>query len=240
MSNAFIHKLTGQTALSAPDMALLEAACANPREVPPRHDLIREGDPPGPLFVMLDGWACRYKILPEGTRQITAFLMPGDCCDVHASVLDAMDHSIATITPALVAPIPRAAFDRMLEDRPALLRAFWHMQLVDEGVLRAWIVSMGRRDSVQRVAHLMCELYVRANNIGLIADQHFELPLTQTVLGDALGLTPIHVNRVLRRLREDGVMRLQRGSLLIEDIARLAAVAGFDDNYLHRRLRRAA
>ncbi len=209
-------------------------------EIGPRFDLIREGDAPGPLFVMLEGWACRYKILPEGTRQITAFLMPGDCCDLYTSILDEMDHSIATLTPALVAAIPRPAFEQLLFDRPMLLRAFWHMQLVDEGILRAWIVSMGRRNSVQRVAHLMCELYVRARGIGLVNDQHFALPLTQTVLGDALGLTPIHVNRVLRRLRLDGVMQLRGGALVIEDISRLAAVAGFDDNYLHRRLRRAA
>jgi CRP-like cAMP-binding protein len=97
---------------------------------------------------------------------------------------------------------------------------------------------MGRRDSVQRVAHLMCELYVRALNIGLTVGDRFEMPLTQIVLGDALGLTPVHVNRVLRKLKVRGVMSLSRGSLTIADVGKLAVVAGFDDNYLHRRLRR--
>ncbi len=120
------------------------------------------------------------------------------------------------------------------------MRAFWWTQLVDEAVLRAWIVSMGRRNSVERVAHLMCEICVRARNIGLGEGNSLELPLTQTVLGDALGLTPVHVNRVLRKLRLSGVMELGAGVLVISDLAKLATIAGFDDNYLHRRLRRAA
>ncbi len=141
--------------------------------------------------------------------------MPGDCCDLHASLLGEMDHSMMTLTPARVAAVPRQAFEAEILRRPALRRALWHMQLVEEGTLRTWIVSMGRRDSIQRVAHLMCELYVRARNVGLVTDHHLELPLTQTVLGDALRLTPVHVNRVLRRLRLDDVMELRQGSLVI-------------------------
>ena len=240
MVNAFIRKLCGHVALSAADIALLTAECASARDVPARYDLIREGDAPGPLFVVLSGWACRYQTLPEGTRQITAFLMPGDCCDMHVSVLSAMDHSIATLTDARVASIPRARFEHLIETRPALTRALWWSQLVDEGVLRAWIVSMGRRDSIERVAHLMCELYVRARSIGLTDGDQLALPLTQIVLGDALGLTPVHVNRVLRRLRLQGIMDLRDGTLVIANIDKLAQVAGFDDQYLQRRLQRAA
>src|SRR3984893_11603712 len=240
VSNPFIDKLSGHAPLSAEDVQLLEAACGKPQNVPARHDLIREGDKPGPIFVILAGWACRYKMLPEGTRQITAFLMPGDCCDMHASVLDQMEHAIAMLTPGRVAMIPSARMEELILSRPALTRAFWWTQLVDEDTLRAWIVSMGRRNSLQRVAHLMCELYVRAHNIGLFAGDRFELPLTQVVLGDALGLTAVHVNRVLRKLRVSGVMELAAGSLIIADISKLAHIAGFDDNYLHRRLRRVA
>ncbi|MBC7769358.1 MAG: Crp/Fnr family transcriptional regulator [Phycisphaerales bacterium] len=226
--------------MSDEDTALLQEACSEPVVVPARHDLIREGDKPGPIFVIMEGWACRYKLLPEGTRQITAFLMPGDCCDMHASVLSAMEHSIATITAARVATINHARMEELILTRPTLTRAFWWTQLVDEDTLRAWIVSMGRRDSLQRVAHLMCELYVRARNIGLTEDGRFEMPLTQAVLADALGLTSMHVNRVLRKLRLGGVMELTAGTLIIADICKLVSIAGFDDNYLHRRLRRAA
>ena len=238
LPNALIHKLEAYAPLPPDDVAVLHAACSRTRTVPPNHDLIREGDAPGPIFVVLEGWACRYKILPEGTRQITAFLMPGDCCDLHASVLHEMEHTIATLTSARIATIPRDEMEALMFTHPALTRAFWWKQLVDEDTLRAWIVSMGRRDSVQRVAHLMCELYVRARNIGLIEDDAFELPLTQTVLGDALGLTAVHVNRVLRKLRLSGVMEFKAGSVTVADIVKLAEVAGFDDNYLHRRLRR--
>jgi CRP-like cAMP-binding protein len=238
MSNAFTRKLSAHSQLAEEDESLLEEACGRSRQVAAGTDLIREGDPPGPIFVVLDGWACRYKLLPEGTRQITAFLMPGDCCDLHASVLNQMEHSIATITAARVAMVPRVRMEELITTRPALTRAFWWTQLVDEDTLRAWIVSMGRRTSIQRVAHLMCELYVRAHNIGLIVGDRFELPLTQAVIGDALGLTAVHVNRVLRRLRLAGVMELSAGSLTVADVQELARVAGFDDNYLHRRLDR--
>ncbi|MBA3896076.1 MAG: Crp/Fnr family transcriptional regulator [Sphingomonadaceae bacterium] len=240
MSNAFVDKIRSYVPLQADDAEVLEAACANVRAIPARYDLIREGDKPGPVFVMLDGWACRYKLLPEGGRQIVAFLMPGDFCDMHVAVLDEMDHSIATLTPARVAMIPREEMERLIEARPKLTHAFWRTQLVDESVLRAWIVSMGRRSAIERVAHLMCELFARARNIGLVENDRCDLPLTQIVIADALGLTPVHVNRVLRKLREAGAMDDETGKLVITNPAQLAFVAGFDDNYLHRRSRRVA
>jgi CRP-like cAMP-binding protein len=117
-SNAFIDKLSGHAPLSAEDVEILKAACGEFRDIPARHDLIREGDKPGPTFVILKGWACRYKMLPEGTRQITAFLMPGDCSDTHAMVLEQMEHTIATLTPARVAKIPARADGRTDNDPP--------------------------------------------------------------------------------------------------------------------------
>lgn len=240
MTNALINKLRGYSVLPDAEIARLEAIIGKPREVAARQDLIREGDAPGPMVVILEGWAARYNILPEGTRQISAFLMPGDCCDLHVTVLREMDHSIATLTPALVAQIQRSELEDLIDARPMLMRAFWWMQLVNEATLRAWIVSMGRRDSLQRVGHLMCELYVRASAIGMTEDGKLELPLTQLVLGDALGLTPVHVNRVLRRLRLEGIMEITAGTLIISDIGKLGQVTGFDDSYLHRRLKRAA
>ena len=156
---------------------------------------------------------------------------------MHVSLLDEMDHSMATITPARVAMIPRPRLEELINSRPAITRALWWTQLVDEGILRAWIVSLGRRDSVARVSHLMCELYIRARNIGLTDGDHVKLPLTQAILGDALGLTPVHINRVLHRLKSEGVMHISSGMLTISDPSKLAIIAGFDDNYLHRRLR---
>lgn len=240
MSNRFIDKLCGYGALDEADVAALAAATARPRQIAGRRDLIREGDRPGPVFVVLSGWACRYKILPSGTRQVVAYLMPGDCCDLHVGLLAEMDHSIQTITSASVATIERAEMDAIMTRHPGIARAMYVGQLIDEGTMRAWITSMGRRSSIERVAHLMCELYLRGRNIGLTTEARLDLPLSQALLADSLGMTPVHLNRVLRRLREGGAMTLQRGSLSIADPIKLVKIAGFDENYLHRRLRAAA
>lgn len=236
--NAFIEKLRGYGPLSDQDSAALEAVTARSRSYARKHDLIREGDRPGLLFVMLKGWACRYKILPNGTRQVMAFLMPGDCCDIPANVLAYMDHSIQTITPAVVATISQADIEGIFDAHPTITKAMYISQLVDEGTLRAWIVSMGRRSSIERVAHLMCELYIRARSVDSSAEQ-LVLPITQTLLADALGMTPVHINRVIKALREAGAMTLSRGSLQIADPEKLGHIAGFDENYLHRRIRSA-
>ncbi|GGB72354.1 Crp/Fnr family transcriptional regulator [Blastomonas aquatica] len=236
MSNAFTDRLSGYAPLSDADVALLADACRNVRDVPAGHHMIREGDSPDPVFVMLDGWACGYKMLPDGGRQILAFMLPGDFCDIHIAVLKEMDHSIVTITPAKVATLPRKQMEALVEAKSNITHAFWWSQLVDQGVLRAWIVSMGRRTAEERIAHLMCELYIRMRNIGLATHDQCELPLTQLVLADAVGLTPVHVNRVLKGLRLNKVMELSSGALKIIDPVRLAEIAGFDGNYLHSRL----
>lgn len=136
MGTAFIDKLCGHVALPAHNIALVAAECANAHGVAARVDLVREGERRGPLFVVLSGWACRYQILPEGSRQITAFLMPGDCCDMHLSLGHIMDHNIATLTPCSIATVARTRFEHIIETRPELTRALWWAQLVDEGILR--------------------------------------------------------------------------------------------------------
>lgn len=240
MANRFIDKLCRFATLSEGDIAALVRATANERSMAVRRDLIREGDRPGPVFVMLEGWACRYKILPTGTRQVLAYLMPGDSCDLHVALLAEMDHSIQTVTSARVATIGRIEMDAILDNHPAIAKAMYIGQLIDEGTMRAWIASMGRRTSIERVAHLMCELYLRARNIGLTDEGQLEVPLSQALLADSLGMTAVHLNRVLKKLRLGGAMTLRRGSLTISDPSKLAEIAGFDENYLHRRLRVAA
>lgn len=236
MANRFVEKLSRLAELTPNAIAALEAATAHPRRYAARQDLIREGDQPGPMFVVLEGWVCRYKILPGGTRQIMAFLMSGDACDLHVKLLAEMDHGIQAVTPALVATVSRATMQTMMDEHPAIARAMYVAQLVDEGIMRAWIVSMGRRSSIERVAHLVCELYLRARNIGLTHTDEFALPLSQLVLADALGMTAVHINRVLKELRLAGAMAISRGSVTILNSRQLVQIAGFDENYLHRRL----
>lgn len=237
MANRFVQKLSDLTELNPGDIAALEHATARARKFVARQDLIREGDEPGPVLVVLEGWVCRYKVLPSGTRQIMAFLMPGDACDLHVNMLAEMDHSIQAITSAMVAIVSKSEMQAMMREHPNVARAMYTAQLIDEGIMRSWIVSMGRRSSVERVAHLMCELYLRARTIGLATDGEFALPLSQLVLADALGMTAVHINRVLKELRLSGAMALRRGSLDILDPVKLVQIAGFDENYLHRRLR---
>ena len=237
MANRFVEKLRGFAELTEPEVAALEQVTRSPRTFGPRQDLIREGDEPGPVFVVLEGWAFRYKVLPSGTRQITAFLMPGDACDLHIGMLAAMDHSIQTATPAQVATIARRDMDALIDGHPGIARALYIAQLVDEGTLRAWIVSLGRRSSVERAAHLLLELYLRAVNIGVASHDQMELPLSQAVLADALGMTPVHVNRVLQELRRSEAVALRRGVLRIRNPGALTRLSGFDESYLHRRMR---
>jgi CRP-like cAMP-binding protein len=237
MANRFVLKLSQLANLSDADKAALEHATSRPRRYVARQDLIREGDEPGPMFVVLEGWACRYKILPSGARQIMAFLMPGDACDLHVKLLAEMDHSIQAVTPAIVATVGRDEMSDLMHRHPNIATAMYSAQLVDEGIMRAWIVSMGRRSSTERVAHLICELYLRARNLKLTDQGEFALPLSQLILADALGMTAVHINRVFKDLRLSGAMALKRGSVTILDPVRLVQIAGFDENYLHRRLR---
>lgn len=237
MRNRFIDKLSHYVDLSVDEVAALTRATTTGRKVAAKTDLIREGDRPGPVFVMLDGWAMRYKILPNGSRQIMAFLMPGDACDLHIGLLAEMDHSIQTITAARVATISRSEMDEMLDQHRGIARAMYVAQLADEGTLRAWIVSMGRRSSLERVAHLICELFVRARWSD-VTEAAFEVPFSQIILADALGMTPVHINRMLRDLRTRDIISMRRGSISILNPSALASVAGFDQNYLHRRARK--
>ena len=237
MVNRFIEKLRGFVELAAADVSALEQATSHPQTVKPRTDLIREGDQTGPVLVVLEGWAFRYKVLPSGTRQIMAFLMPGDCCDLNISMLAEMDHSIQTVTHASVAKIDSKLMDHLMTRHPRIARAMYVGQLIDEGTLRAWIVSLGRRSSAERAAHLLLELYIRGVRTGLAEHDELELPLSQTVLADALGMTPVHINRMLQEFRRSGVIQLKRGLLRILDPAALTRISGFDDNYLHKRLR---
>ena len=233
--NSFVEKLKGFAALSDAEVALLTDATRHWRKYTAGQDLIREGDTPGFVFVVLEGWAIRYKILPDGTRQIISFLMPGDFCDMHVAVLAEMDHSIGTLTPATIVTLSREQIEHLTAISSNLTKAFWWTQLVDEGVLRATIVSMGRRSSLARVAHLLCELSLRMRNIGLVGAEPYEMPFSQIVLADAVGLTPVHVNRVVSELRRAGALEVTPATLIIASLSRIAEIAGYDDNYLHRR-----
>jgi CRP-like cAMP-binding protein len=161
-----------------------------------------------------------------------AYLLPGDFCDLYVFILKAMDHGIATLSRCKVVAIPR---HRTLEltERPAIARAFWWAALVDEATLREWLVNIGRRSAEHRVAHLLCELLLRLRVVGLANGDRFELPLTQGALADTMGLSEVHMNRVLQSLRSAGLITLGNRTLVILDVERLMALSDFNPNYLH-------
>ena len=232
MTNRLTRKLEAFGPLPDADRRLLDEVSRDARAVGAKVDLIREGDTPRDVHLILEGFACRYKVLPDGTRQIMAYFVPGDFCDPYVFILKAMDHTIATLSPCKVVKVPRPRILEMM-DRPAIARALWWSTLVDEATLREWLVDIGARTAEQRIGHLLCELLLRLQAVGLASEDGYELPITQAELADTVSLTSVYVNRVLQRLRRDGLIALKGKTLVILDVERLKAFSGFHPNYLH-------
>ncbi|WP_232494830.1 Crp/Fnr family transcriptional regulator [Novosphingobium kaempferiae] len=227
-----IRKLSALEALTSAEVDAVKALCRDTRTIRRHKDVISEGERPDSVHLVLSGWAARYAILPDGTRQITAFLVPGDFCDMHVTTLARMDHSIGAITDCTVAFIPKSLMDEITRSTPVLTRAFWRATLIDEAILRQWLVSTGRRDAKAGIAHLLCELHIRLRLVGLTNEGDLALPLTQADIADATGLTPVHVNRTLRDLREGGLIG-EGHRIRLLDVPGLRKIAGFHPSYLH-------
>lgn len=233
--NPFVLRLRHCTEIGRDDEAYLTHMMRNTAVVSADRQLKVEGDQPTHVHVVLDGLACRYKILPDGRRQILAFMVPGDPCDFQVFLLSTMDHSIATLTPSTVATVSRQDIETALAERPSLSRAFWFSTMLDEAILREWLVNVGRRNAYERMAHLLWELYLRHAVVGKVGDGAFHLPLTQADLADALGLSTVYVNKTITRLRSLGIVETDRRQIRLLDPAELCAIAGFDAAYLHLR-----
>ena len=203
------------------------------KSLPRGHDIISEGEDPKTVNLIVDGWACRYKILEDGRRQILAFFVPGDLADLHVYILDAMDHSIGSITPLQYAMLTPAEFEKLGDDHPRVLRALWWDSLLTASIQREWLVSVGQRNAVESLAHLTCELFLRLKMVGLAENGLCRFPLTQADIGDALGMTQPHVSRTIKDLNASGVATIQRGTLRVNDIEGLRKLAVFNPNYLH-------
>ncbi|WP_207796558.1 Crp/Fnr family transcriptional regulator [Sphingomonas oleivorans] len=203
------------------------------RRIRAREDIIREGDSPRDVNLVLEGWACRYKTLEDGRRQIIAFFIPGDMCDLDISMLHEMDHSIGALTALTFAEISRSTIDRLMATYPRIHQALAWQALVSAAVQREWTVNIGQRNATERLAHLFCELFLRLRAVGRTHGDICEMPVTQTELAEATGLTPVHVNRTLQDLRASGLIVLKGRELRIPDLAELQRVSLFHPNYLH-------
>ncbi|WP_341633689.1 Crp/Fnr family transcriptional regulator [Sphingomonas agri] len=228
-----VSKLEAFTRLSADDRAALQSVARNFHFVDARRDLVSEGDEPRYVHLVLDGWACRYKQLPDGKRQIVALFVPGDFCDVNVYILRQMDHSIGAITRLKVATITPEEMNALTAERPRITQALWWHELVAAAVQREWTLNLGQRSAYERLAHMLLELYLRLEAVGRARDGRCDFPLTQNDLADATGLTAVHVNRMLQKLRRDGLIELERKQLQILDIPRMMDASKFKPNYLH-------
>jgi CRP-like cAMP-binding protein len=195
--------------------------------------LIREGDPPVHCAVVLTGFAYRQKITGEGGRQILGIHVPGDMLDLQNLLLSVSDHNVQTLTRAEVALIPRTALHKLIVERPGVAHALFIDTLVDASIFREWLLNVGRRDSRTRLAHLLCEFALRLEAVGLAEDHGYELPMTQEQLADATGLTPVHVNRMLKTLDAEGLVEREKRRVRIPDWQRMRHVADFSERYLH-------
>jgi CRP-like cAMP-binding protein len=202
-------------------------------EFPAHSDIIGEGEMPAGVFVVIAGHACRYKILPDGSRQILDFMFPGDMTELHSLLLRATDHGIFTLGPTTIVRIDRDRLIAAMFDHPQVAVALWWNALQREAVLRERITAIGRRDAYERVAHLLCEMFERLRLVGETVDHNYLLPLTQAELGDALGMSEVYANRMLRRLQNEKLIVSDHRMLRIPDLDALKAAAAFDPRYLH-------
>ncbi|WP_043338011.1 Crp/Fnr family transcriptional regulator [Belnapia moabensis] len=234
MDNPLVMKLEQFRRLPDEDRRLLEDLTSGRQQrLGAREDVIREGEHSPDIHIVMSGLACRYKILANGGRQIMAFLVPGDPCDAEIFILKAMDHSIGTLAPSVIAAIPGETMQELLLSRPGIALAFWWNTLQDEGVLRERIIDVGRRDAYSRIAFLIYEILLRLRAVGVVGDTGFDFPVTQTDLADATGLTPVHVNRMLQRLREEGLIVAEGRRWTVTDPAGLRRAAEYEASYLH-------
>lgn len=233
VAEVLIRKLAVFAPLSDAERDALKGLAGHTRRYAAREDVIRQGDRTEHVNLLLEGFACRYKTLEDGRRQILSFFVPGDICDLNVFILERMDHSIGAMSPCLFGAIPRRLIDEVTQAHPRLTRALWWSTLVEEAIAREWLMNVGQRSAYERAAHLFCELYWRLRVVGLVRDGTFDFPVTQTELGDALGLSAVHVNRTMQELRRDGLISTQGRELTVLNLEDLEHAGMFDPSYLH-------
>jgi CRP-like cAMP-binding protein len=233
MIDAYLRKLRARDAVSAEEEEAIRSLFSEVREVPADKTLVRAGDRLNISLLLLDGLLCRYKDLRDGSRQISELHVAGDFADLHSFTLKRLDHSVMTLTPCRIAVAPHDRIMAVTTAHPHLTRLFWLTTNIDAAIHREWVLSLGRRTALARVAHLFCELRERLALVGLADDTGYALALTQTDLAECLGLTAVHVNRTLREMRECGLVEFRGRRVTIHDLAGLQRVAEFDPAYLN-------
>jgi CRP-like cAMP-binding protein len=233
--NPLFRRLSVSTLLSREESQAISALPVHVKNYKTGQDLAREGDKPTQSCLILEGLACRSKAVENGRRQIFSFHIPGDIPDLQSLYIDYMDHDLVTLTASRVAFIPHASLRELMLNHPRLIGALWRETLIDAAIFREWMVGMGQRSGIARIAHLLCEMIVRLRAIGLMEGLSIRLSITQEQIGDAIGLSPVHVSRVFKELRAKGLIRTDGRTLTIRNWEGLVETGEFDPDYLHLR-----
>jgi CRP-like cAMP-binding protein len=234
MGSVLTNRLAEFAPITSEERRAVDAAFAHAVTVAPRRRITREGQAQPSVLALVDGFACREKRLGDDRRQILSYVLPGDLLDPAPPPLGRADHAVRALSQCRVASAPGDAAARLL-DRPAIALAWWRLAVAEGAVARQWIANLGRRGAYERTAHVLCELFARLERLGLVNGLACAAPLTQVDLGDAVGLSPVHVNRVLQQLRHDGLLDLRGKTLTILDRSALERAALFDPAYLQAR-----
>ena len=228
-----VRKLASIAALSPAEKAAIAALPMTVREVAARQDIAVIGNRPSHCCLVLTGLAFRYKLVGDGRRQILAFHVPGDIPDLQSLHLPRLDHNLAALTTLTAGFIQHDAVHALNAQFPRVAGALWRDTLVDASILRERIVSIGQRDGLARTAHFLCEMFSRLQAVGLAEASTMTLPITQVELADALGLSFVHINRMLKELRERKLVTLQNHAVSVVDWEALANLGDFEPDYLH-------
>lgn len=229
----FIRKLLNRSRLSTVDQEALAQLPYKIQNVDVGTQILREGDRAIVCPILLDGFTYRYKVAADGGRQIVALKVPGDALDFQSAYLHVADHDIRALTPAIIANVPLRAIESLAEERTAIARALLVDTILEGSISREWLLNIGRRNAEARLAHLLCEIYYLIDEVAGAPLAEYEVPINQEQLADLLGLTPVHINRMLKRLEAKGAIRSGR-RLRIIDLAALERISSFSDVYLHR------
>ncbi len=233
--NRFRRRLESLVPLSGQDGDAIERITATSETFAARTDLLAQHETEGGRLILMEGFACRYRLLAEGRRQITAYLVPGDSHDLDVSVSNRMNQGMTTLTPVRVVRAEPATIAAVTRDHPAIAEGLRLAEKVEEATLCEWLVNIGARPALSRIAHLFCELELRLRAVGLAENDRCDMPITQYDLADTAGLSSVHVNRTLQELRRQGLITLTGRTLTIRDRPSLRAMAGFQPGYLRLR-----
>jgi CRP-like cAMP-binding protein len=227
-----LHRLERLSGLSAHDRQLVAELSLRVANFSANQEVARHGEAPSRCTLVLGGFLYGHKRVNGSGRQITSFFVPGDIADLHTLHLAPLDHNLSALGPAVVAFMPHPAFGDMLEKSPHLTQAFWRDTFIRLAIMREWVTNLGRRDAISRIAHLVCELAVRLQNVDLARNLSFSMPWTQTDLADTCGISNVHANRVVQELRRLGLIEWDSRKVTIRNWDAVAKIGDFSDEYL--------